>query len=1143
MNFFDIGSYKAESANNAYLLSERLIAEYLTLLRAGFCLQIATSCGKDSTSITNSAIEAMGRAIALGLVEKERPLVILTVDTLLEPEPIQCYVDEAHLDIEKRCHELGINLHAEVVAPPFHHQLMILFANAQKLFATASSGRSADCSKIFKVDTSVRALKRIKSSLAIKYQQATWVSVAGQRSEESTRRSANMTKQGVKSVKADILLALIQQESLPGKVYRFAPISDWTIEDVMTYLTHAGDRPLAKGALGTEIKCYSPNFGLLLAIYGEGSNERCEIVASEDEKPKQTGCGKIARFGCVTCGMVSEDKSAKELNEYLRWARFGDSTLRFRDYLTRVSDDVNCRAFHARAYDRSGNNNVFFQPNVLKASVLEKLVWYASQISVDSKKTHDDFVKLHQMGKAHEDIGIIDIQNDESLTASVRQQYIAMYQRRMLKGPMFELFSHKHGVLLSLLWSLHGITALPYRPLAIFNAVDNGKRIPYPLTNNELNAKRAVQGLISFQDELKTQSIPDAVVAQIFTPSKKSFAELKAEHGESLSSKHLQELLPFTLSDYWVNASVQLTQQHDLQLLSYSASANTRKVRLTYSVNTITGRETVHAKCLGLAKSIDLDGNPELQELFISLGRDNFDKNSSNAEIDRDQLFLISNHELSDQVLFTSPIVTYSQQKRARASKTRQFSERKRTYVKALGSYVAGRASLKMYSAYERALELEQRINTISYWLPDYALTQSVNVGTAELDVNDNALNFIFDDYLYQMWLDDGGIERLLQTHDAVLTSRIQDRKPIRQFYGTAPVYVITNTTGLAVSKRLETNFVSTLRRTEVFHQAGLFNAANMDRSSLLEMPNVISMEKHRAQKVNHLLAIRFIKNVQRSEMNNKLNTFNSNLALVDVIDRVNQFVTQHIDISKSFIAAKIFASFNPEAELRAAKLSIWLNEYSNVVSDPNAALKMLSTKQEADEIMSSFDDFSLFIKHYSDKINMIKVTLLNFGKLPCNNIKALALMGHECALSLRSEDNSYFAGGSTNTMVTEIAQLISQHVDRANFYLVEAQLTRVLAYAGNCDYLGHGIVSDISMANTKVKKHNRFLKSMSMLSVGENACQLDTHSCFTSMIAFNPEKGCGAAKTKLNASVKSSKLALLMKSNINQFNNLLTAG
>ena len=62
------------------------------------------------------------------------------------------YVPFAHQQIKAYCERHDINLHLELVSPPLHQQLMVLYAGAQKLFATSASGRSADCSSIFKIE-------------------------------------------------------------------------------------------------------------------------------------------------------------------------------------------------------------------------------------------------------------------------------------------------------------------------------------------------------------------------------------------------------------------------------------------------------------------------------------------------------------------------------------------------------------------------------------------------------------------------------------------------------------------------------------------------------------------------------------------------------------------------------------------------------------------------------------------------------------------------------------------------------------------------------------------------------------------------------------------------------------------------------
>ena len=49
-------------------------------------------------------------------------------------------------------------------------------------------------------------------------------------------------------------------------------------------------------------------------------------------------------------------------------------------------------------------------------------------------------------------------------------------------------FSEVHAVLLSFRWSLDGIGAAPFRPLAIWKQIEQGKGwIPYPKLNSEMS--------------------------------------------------------------------------------------------------------------------------------------------------------------------------------------------------------------------------------------------------------------------------------------------------------------------------------------------------------------------------------------------------------------------------------------------------------------------------------------------------------------------------------------------------------------------------------------------------------------------------------------------------------------------------------
>lgn len=1159
INIFDINSIKYKAAQYAFNLSEEMIEEYMLLLEQGFCFQIGYSAGKDSTVVLQGALEAMKRSLAKGIILPEHPLVVITVDTLLEPEPIQCYVPFAHDQIREYCAQYNINLKMEIVSPPIYQHLMILFAGAQKLPATASSGRHADCSIIWKVDTGIEALKQIKENLPTEYKKAVWISVSGSRSEESTRRAGNMAKQGVKGVKAQEVISRVNLTEKPqGKVFKFAPISDWITADVMNYLPHAGTESIAKTSTTQKISSFSPNFGLLLAIYGEGSNDVCDVVNIDEKKSEQRGCGgKTARFGCVTCGMTSEDHSTIELKRYARWGRFGDSTHRFRDYIVRIASDVKYRAFHARAYDPATNNNVFLQPNVLKASVLEKLVWYSSQISEDSKKIHLEAVARHKAGEMDNDIGIQDIINDSTLSVSVKKQYKAMYIKRITAGPMFSLFTDEHAVLLSLLWSLHGVATLPYRPVVILDAVQKGKRIPYPLTNAELNAKLAAQGRPAWNDKSTLNNfIPDALVARIFTPVKKSFSSLKSAYGDNLGVEHLQDYMPINMSQYWEDQGIQFDVLGRVMNNLQSISMHTRKFNLTYNFDTRTDAESVKAVDIATGRNIPLDANPILHKKLMEIGRYDFGVWLDNEceklglsheeahEILADNKNLYSTkrmHEFNHQKNFVSDVVYAGPELREKADAKKNFSGRKRVYDKSSKTHSAGRSSLKVYTPTTVSALEDQASHKVSYWLPDFAIARQCAVDVHDADMlSDSELkqSFVFDPYLYSQWKKMGGWDMLILTHNNELKSRIEKRRPVRLFSGTQPVYHLTNNSGLTTTKHFEQYMAKTLKRTEMFSKAGLFSLAPLSYEKIAEHPLVVDMTTHRSQKVNHLLAMRYIKNQRRTAI--KIQIKNHALPLSEhaktivsnVNDRITEFASQYEQIAINFVSAKSFVPFSDEAISRAEKIEIWLQEFKPVTNNIESALKVLATKQEALIISNDFDAKQVITSFYEQTFKCVKLRICDSLKTPKD---ALAKMKNIQKHNIKLVSNTYEADESSEMIINNLSKWIRDNFSRLNVFLLTNGFTACLAYLHSLPY-SCGVMGVSENSKKAAKLEERKINATSRLNDMTEALELNNHGVFDDLIELSESDSNvlnHKSVSQLSNDGKSKKLSELMTGNL----------
>lgn len=1144
MNVFDLSALKSQEAIDAYERHEIMVSEYLALLEKGYCLQIGASYGKDSSSILNGALDAMKRAITLKIIKADHPIVIITVDTLQEPEPIQCYVPYAQKNVREFAKKHNINAIVETVSPPIYQELMILYSGAQKLPASSMSGRHADCSIIWKVDTGIRALKRIKHSLSDKYRNAVWISASGSRSAESTRRSLNMQKQGVKNYKSADLIANIQASQDAGKVggvFKFAPIEGWQDHEVINYLLHAGVNPIMPSLVDKRISAYGENFGLLIAIYGEGSNDTCEVVSIDSEnKAEQKGCGKIARFGCVTCLQTSSDHSAIEIKKGRRWSRFGDSTQRFRDYLMRISVDVKYRAFHARAFDPACNNNVFLQPNVLKSKILEKLVWYASQITVDSTAIYHDALQAQKSGTLDEDVGVIDIMSDSSLSDSVKAQYKEMYIARLTEKPMFEMFTEKHAVLLSLMWALHGVSTLPYRPVAILDAVKKGKRIPFPLTNKEINAKNAALGLMSWDHSSNmARDIPDALVAQVFKPAKKSFADLLTQHKEGLNESHLEMFMPFEISDFWEKKNVQF----DALGASYnhitSKAKETRKFKLTYTIDNDTAEETIKAVDFATGKNIPLENNPELYQELLSLGRLDF-----SLELDRTECLemlygpgvqsVTKNHEFNHQKIFASDVIFSSAQLRKRKDATRNFSARKRVYDKKLDTVVPGRASLKVYRPTTTpALEVQSK-QTVSYWVPEFTKTRNASIDIHVehfLDDGEMKQSFIFDDVIFDLWLSQGGWGRLVNDHNLTLNARIQQRKPVRLFSGTNPVYYLTNNTGLTTTEHFNDYMLKTLKRTEVFDQASLYSIANLPYEKIKEIPFVVSMSEHRKQKAQHLLAVRYLKNKRRCFIKSSIGNARIapekqlSQAISNITVRMQEFAEQYIQVANLYLVASAFSAMTDGPKKRKTTLAIWLNEFNEVIADIEAAFKLLATK----------DELALINENFDAKLVLTKIHGSNISRLT-NEIKAFARSGTDKINSLSSApadgiivvDGHYEAVGEVREKVSSIAKWIVSHYKGANQFIVEAGFARNLAYMHQLPYVCP-VIKNNEKSNTPEKLTDRSVKARNEINAFSSALDMDKNLFNQLFLPLNYQVQARKSVSTMSAKAKTDKLRALM--------------
>ena len=98
----------------------------------------------------------------------------------------------------------------------------------------------------------------------------------------------------------------------------------------------------------------------------------------------------------------------------------------FRDFLYRLSCDIDARALHARAYDPVGYNRAALQPNVLKPKHLDKIVRFASQLTLDSIRIAKEFKALVAEGRELEHEGYRCIYDDPNIPPKTKKAFLEM---------------------------------------------------------------------------------------------------------------------------------------------------------------------------------------------------------------------------------------------------------------------------------------------------------------------------------------------------------------------------------------------------------------------------------------------------------------------------------------------------------------------------------------------------------------------------------------------------------------------------------------------------------------------------------------------------------------------------------------------
>ena len=267
---------------------------------------IGYSGGKDSTC----ALQLIWSAVrALPVKERNKPIFVLSSDTLVETPVIVNYIDKTLAAINSAAKEQNMPISAQKVVPEISDSFWV---NLIGRGYPAPSKRFRWCTERLKIDPANAFIKNRVAEFG------EVVMVLGVRSAESATRAQVMSLHKIDGT------ALSRHSTLPG-AFVFTPIEAFSVDDVWAFL------------LQNESPWGSDNRDLL-AMYRNAQAGECPLVVD-----KQTeSCGS-SRFGCWVCTVVTKDKAMEAMVE--NGEDWLEPLLDLRDELAETQDPERKREF------------------------------------------------------------------------------------------------------------------------------------------------------------------------------------------------------------------------------------------------------------------------------------------------------------------------------------------------------------------------------------------------------------------------------------------------------------------------------------------------------------------------------------------------------------------------------------------------------------------------------------------------------------------------------------------------------------------------------------------------------------------------------------------------------------------------------
>ena len=283
---------------------------------------IGYSGGKDSTATLQLVWEALE---TLPRTKLNKPVYILSSDTLVEIPKVVNYVDKTLDLINKAAKEKGLPFQAVKVIPEITDTFWV------NLIGRGYPAPTTDfrwCTDRLKINPA----NKFVLEKANEYGEV--VVVLGVRKSESINREKTINQHKIENSR------LSRHTTLPG-AFVYTPIEDWTVDEVWSYLINF---PSPWGSDNRE----------LFLMYKQANAGECPVIMELKDGSEAQSCGN-SRFGCWVCTVVKNEKSLSALIES------GENWLKplkdFREMLVETQDPEKKSIY--RDYKRR-DGNVYF---------------------------------------------------------------------------------------------------------------------------------------------------------------------------------------------------------------------------------------------------------------------------------------------------------------------------------------------------------------------------------------------------------------------------------------------------------------------------------------------------------------------------------------------------------------------------------------------------------------------------------------------------------------------------------------------------------------------------------------------------------------------------------------------------------------